>query len=174
VLRRLAEVRRDLLAQALLRARLDEGLVVSEADLRDHHAANRELYTEPEAVRYSAGEEPGTLAEVEDWHRRGDAFPGAGASAEADAALFALEPGETTDRAIAIGGKPLYLSAIEKRPARPLSFEEAKDRVTKDLARRRQGEVMGALRAEVEAKHPVRIVDEKLRTAIEAKGGGGR
>jgi hypothetical protein len=180
--RRLAAVRRELLGNRLLERRLLEGVTVSEADLRDHYEAHRDRYVEPAAVRFSwtAGDDAAALAPAEGWHAKGDPFPGGsgpdslGRSAEADAILFALEPGQVADRRVTIAGRDVLLRTDEKRPERALGFEEARDRVTADLLSRKRAEAIQALRAEVEAKHPPKITDESLRQAYEEGRPGGR
>jgi len=170
--RRMGEIRREMLANLLIEERLYQEMTVSEGDLRDHFAAHPERYVEPAAVRFTwgaPGDPPASLEEVEGWHEKGDPYPdGIGRSAEADAALFALEAGEVT-RSVSVGQRVVMLRLIEKRPKRPLTFEEAKDRVTRDLAQRKRMEAVRALRAEVEARHPVLIVDEEIGKAMKER-----
>lgn len=169
--RRLAEARRELLGNLLLEKRLLEGVLVSQADLEDHHRAHPDRYTEPEAVRFSHGPEgtpPEEFEKAAAWHEKGAPYPdGLGRSAEADALLFALSPGEVALRPVAIGGKRILLRLDEKRPSRLLPFAEARDRVTRDLLTRRRTEVIGALREEVKSRHEVEILDPDIRKAYE-------
>ncbi len=169
--RRLLAVRRDLLANQLLEDRLLEGIRVTDGEIEDHWKAHPERYTEPEAVRFSLGEDPAKLEEVPGWHRRGDPFPGGARSAEADALLFALKPGEVSDRAVRVGDRELRFRVEEKRPARLRPLSEVRDRVREDLLARKRREAVEALRREAEARHPVVIVDEALRKAMAEETG---
>jgi hypothetical protein len=180
-LRQLESLRRDLLASRLVRERLLEGVTLSDEDLRDHWKAHPERWTEPEAVRFSwapaapaedGSVVPGAFTAVEGWHSRGDPYPdGKGRSAEADAALFALEKGAVTAKPVKLGDAEVFLRLDEKRAERTIPFEEARDRVAQDLRQRRQAEAVDRLQTEVREKHPVEILDERLRKALAAEEG---
>ena len=131
----------------------------------------------PAAVRFSftAGADATALAPAAGWHEKGAAYPDSlGRSAEADALLFALEPGTIADRRVTMAGREVLLRLDESRPERPLSFEEAQSRVAENLLARKRSEALYALRAEVEEKHPLKITDPALRKAFEEGGAKGR
>ena len=69
-----------------------------------------------------------------------------------------------------IAGRDVLLRLDESRPARPLSFEEARDQVAESLLTRKRSEALQALRAEVEEKHVLKITDPALRKAFEKAG----
>ena len=169
--RRIREVRQGLLGSMLVEERLLAGVTATEAEIEDHYKAHPERYTDPEAARISVGPTPEELKEVPGWHETGAAFPdGLGRSAEADALLRSLEPGETSDRAVRIGDKDMFLSLIERRPARLIPFAEARDRVVEDLFARKRDETIQAVEAEARARHEITIVDEALKRAGEEAG----
>ncbi len=173
--RRLSEIRREFLANLLVEDRLMEGVRISESDIEDYWKAHPDRYTSPVAARFSWGADPASLTGVEGWHEKGAAFPeGAAPSAEADALLFALKPGEVSDRAVPIGDRKVFLRLEEQRPARVTPLAEARDRVTSDLLARKRNETIEALRREVKSAHPIEVVDPKLRQAYEAGGAGER
>ena len=173
--RRLREIRYQLLANLLVENRLLGGIRVSDQDLQDYYQAHPDRYTVPEAARISYGAKPDALTEATGWHERGAAFPeGLPRSAEADAMLFALAPGEVSDRAVRIGDRELYLSLLEVRPSRRQPFAEVREQVAQALYARKRTEAVQALTEEVRAAHPFTIVDPDLKQAFSEREAGGR
>jgi len=171
--RRLAAMRRALLADRLTRKRFYTDLKVSDREIRDHYEAHKDRYVRPAAVKFSWGPEgckPEKMQPVAAWHAAGDAFPsGLGPSAEADEMLLAMRPGELSHRTVPIGGKRIRFRLDQKREQEVLTFEQAKERVTADVLRAKRMEAVAALQEEVRKDHPVTILDPKLRAAWEAK-----
>jgi len=166
-----------MLGNLLIQERLLEAGGISENDLRDYYEAHRERYRLPEVVCYSFapvgsdGKTPGVFTKVTELHARGEPFAGGrGVSAEADAALFALEEGGITAKPVVVAGTPLFFRLDEKQAAKTLPYEGVKSRVQQELSTRRRIDAVSRLRAEVSKRHPVEILDPALREAMTKTG----
>ncbi len=173
------DVRDRLRMEALLETVILRGLEVSEEALRIEFEANRALYSRPESVTLSelqfddrataeaAAERLGGEASPEpagdpvgDFMDIGAFRPG-DLPAGVDAAVFRLEPGETTGVVETEAGYRI-LRVEARAEAEALPLEEVEDVVRMSVLRREADARMEGFLASLRARHPVTIHTGRL------------
>lgn len=178
------KMEKELLARAAIEKAVTGPSQVSEQELKTYFAENKKKFRQPESARLrlistkdekkaqevlgrvKAGEEFGSLASLfsEDMYRikggdigyihRGRIFP------ELEKAAFTLKPGETSGL-IKSEGTWFIVKVEDRKPEHDLTFDEAKDKLKKDMEAKRAAEIMEKWMAGLRANAMIEILSRE-------------
>ena len=186
--RTMARFRRQYIASKViddLSARLAES--VGESDIESWFKAHPDDFRAPEAVQFAwqrhatkaaSDEALAALADSESTSLaatgfnaasapalRGRPLPDVGASPEANALLFALEPGEISTRPVEIDGTWFLLQSISRTPERALTLAEARDDVRRAVLAAKRQESLEKLQTQLAETYRVQVFEDAIQRA---------
>ena len=174
-----SQVEARLMVNRLMETVILEGIEATDEAARLEYEANRAFYARPETVTLSERRfddrvtaeaaarrlrEDGSSGDVEgatDGFVRIGAFRRGELPDAVDQAVFALEPGESTDAVETAAGFRVF-RVDQRLPAASLEFEEVEDVVRLTVLRREADTRVQALLAGLQARHPVAVHADNL------------
>ncbi|HAS52696.1 MAG TPA: hypothetical protein DCS42_00535 [Nitrospiraceae bacterium] len=187
-----AKMEKELLAQTAIEKAVTGPSQVSEQELKTYFTENKKKFRQPESARLrlistkdekkaqevlgkvKAGEEFSSLASLfsEDMYRikggdigyihRGRIFP------ELEKAAFTLKPGETSGL-IKSEGTWFIVKVEDRKPEHELTFDEAKEKLKKDLETKRAGEIKETWMTGLRANAKIEILSKEAGDGVKAQ-----